>query len=54
MDCVLTFESTGRDCLENVAHRIQLTDVCNFLCCKVIVIDPNILSSNHFFVIFTC
>ena len=28
MDCVLTFESTGRDCLENVANRIQLTDVC--------------------------
>jgi len=27
MDCVLTFESTGRDCLENVAQRIQLTDV---------------------------
>ena len=30
MDCVLTFESTGRDCLENVAQRIQLTDVCDF------------------------
>ena len=27
MDCVLTFESTGRDCLDNVAQRIQLTDV---------------------------
>ena len=28
MDCVLTFESTGRECLENVAQRIELTDVC--------------------------
>ena len=27
MDCVLTFESTGRECLENVAQRIELTDV---------------------------
>jgi len=37
MDCVLTFESTGRDCLENVAHRIQLTDVCTFDFCEEIV-----------------
>ena len=27
MDSVLTFESTGRECLEDVANRIQLTDV---------------------------
>jgi len=30
MDCVLTFETTGHECLENVVQRIQLTDVCSF------------------------
>ena len=34
MDCVLTFESTGHDCLENVAQRIQLSDVS---LCKLLV-----------------
>ena len=46
MDCVLTFESTGRDCLENVAHRIQLTDVCTFDFCEEVVAQiPDDLSS---------